>query len=78
MMDTLREAVAALASVRKKYPSMNIEITLEEYGARIHATLNTRGLDRSVSWAEMENAHINVLAVCVGDVARNLVSRSAA
>lgn len=73
-MDTIREAVAALVSARKKYPSLNIEITLEEYGARIHATVNSRGLDRSVSWADMENAHVNVLAVCVGDVARDLVS----
>ncbi len=77
-MDTFRDAVAALVSVRKKYPNMSIEITLETYGARIHATLGNEGLDRSVSWADMEYAHANVLAICVGDVARHLVEHCAA
>lgn len=73
-MDTFRDAVAALVTVRKKYPEMIIEITLETYGARIHATLGNQGLDRSVSWADMEHAHANVLAISVGDLARQLVA----
>jgi len=77
-MDTFRDAVAALVTARKKYPEMLIEITLETYGARIHATLGDRGLDRSVSWSEMEHAHANVLAIGVGDVARQLVASRAA
>jgi hypothetical protein len=77
-MDTFRDAAASLATVRKKYPEMQIKITIEEYGARIHATLGIQGIDRSVSWLDMEYAHANVLAICVGDVARQLVERRAA
>lgn len=73
-MQTFREAVDALVTARKKCPDLAIEITLETYGARIHATLGNSGLDRSVSWADMENANANVLAICVGDVTRSLVS----
>ncbi len=77
-MDTFENAVAALVTVRKKYPEIRIEITLETYGARIHATLDNQGMDRSVSWADMKYAHANVLAICVGDVARQLVASRAA
>lgn len=73
-MDTFREAVDALVSARKTYGGMTIEITLETYGARIHATLDNYGMGRSVSWEAMEHAHANVLAICVGVVARQLAA----
>lgn len=74
-IETFKEAAAALATVRKKYPDMLIEITIEAHGPRIHATLGSAGLDRSVSWADLQHAHANVLAISVGDVARALVNR---
>ena len=73
-MNAFREAAAALVTARKTHSGLAIEITLEEYGARIHATMKNRGLDRSVSWADIEDAHVNVLAICVGDVARQLAA----
>jgi hypothetical protein len=71
-MNRLREAVAALEFVRDRYPGLSIEITLEAYGPRVHATLNGVGLDRSVSWLDLETGNISVLAVCVYDVAGEL------
>lgn len=73
-IETFREAAAALATVRKKYPDMTIEITIEAHGPRIHATRGNAGLDRSVSWMDLQHAHANVLAISVGDVARDLIA----
>lgn len=73
-IETFREAAAALATVRKKYPEMAIEITIEAHGPRIHSTLGSVGLDRSVSWMDLQHAHANVLAISVGDVARDLIA----
>ena len=73
-IDTFREAAAALATVRKKYPDMSIEITIEAHGPRVHATLGSLGMDQSVSWGDLGHAEINVLAITVGDVARQIIA----
>jgi hypothetical protein len=73
-LDTFREAADALAAVRKKYPDMSIEITIEAHGPRIHATLGSLGIDQSVSWGDLSHEEVNVLAISVGDVARQLIA----
>lgn len=73
-MNSFREAVDAMVSAKKKHPGLAMKITLETYGARIHGIMDNRQFDQSVSWADMADAHVNVLAICVGDVARNLAS----
>jgi hypothetical protein len=73
-IDTFREAAAALATVRKKYPGMIIEITIETHGPRVHATLGQIGMDQTIAWTDLSHAHANVLAISVGDVARQLVA----
>ncbi len=73
-MQTFREAADAMVSAKKKHPGLAMKITVETYGACIHGIMGDRSMDHSVSWLDMSDAHVNVLAICVGDVARNLAS----
>jgi len=71
-MQTFREAADAILSAKKKHPGLLMRVTIETYGAQILGIMGNRELERTVSWDDMQNAHANVLAISIGDVAREI------
>lgn len=70
MMKRLQDAAVTLDEIRKKYPELSIEVTIEAHGFRVRATMGPFSMDEFVLWLEMEQSRTNPLVRAIHTVRR--------
>ena len=64
-MNPVREAAEAIDQAEKRHPGLKMRMDVSHKYVHITADLGEQQVSRSVSWDEIELAHINVLSANV-------------
>lgn len=75
-MNPIREAANAIHEAESKHPGLSIRMDVSH--KYVHLTADMRGLQmsRSVTWTEIESAHINVLVATVALITNKITAQA--
>lgn len=75
-MNPFREAAIAIHEAEKAHPNLMMRMDVSHKYVHITAAYGDQELSRSVSWTEIEQAHINALTATVALVVNKITAQA--